>query len=185
VGIRSLKKDSRRAVFLDRDGVLNQAIVRNGKPYPPQHVAEVEILPGVHDSLIRLKEAGFLLLVTTNQPDVRTGQQTREVVEAIHSMLLSQLPLDDIFVCYHIDEDRCECRKPAPGMIEQAKERYHLHLPSCFMVGDRWRDVDAGHRAGCQSILVDYSYEERGPEREPEIRVTSLSKATDWILKQR
>jgi D-glycero-D-manno-heptose 1,7-bisphosphate phosphatase len=131
-----------------------------------------------------MKEEGFLLLVTTNQPDVRTGKQTREVVEAIHSKLRSELPLDDIFVCYHVDADRCHCRKPAPGMIAQAKERYDLHLPSCFMVGDRWRDVDAGHRAGCQSILVDYSYPERGPEREPAIRVASLSEAVDWILKQ-
>jgi D-glycero-D-manno-heptose 1,7-bisphosphate phosphatase len=179
-----LKSDVRRAVFLDRDGVLNQAVVRNGKPYPPQSVSDLEILPGVYDSLVRLKAAGFLLLVATNQPDVGTGIQTREAVEAIHSTLLSQLPLDEIFVCYHIDADRCRCRKPAPGMIEQARERYHLELPSCFMVGDRWRDVDAGHRAGCQSILVDYSYEERGPEREPAVRVNSLSQAADWILRQ-
>jgi D-glycero-D-manno-heptose 1,7-bisphosphate phosphatase len=184
VGIGSLNKESRRAVFLDRDGVLNQAILRNGKPYPPQYASEVEILPGVYDSLVRLKEQGFLLLVTTNQPDVRTGKQSREVVKAIHSKLRSELPLDDVFVCYHIDEDHCGCRKPAPGMIQQAKERYHLHLPSCFMVGDRWRDVDAGHRAGCQSILVDYGYEERGPEREPAVRVASLSEAAAWILGQ-
>jgi len=179
-----LNNHSRYAVFLDRDGVLNQAILRNGKPHPPQSLSDVEILPGVHDSLLRLKKAGFLLLVTTNQPDVRTGKQTKEVVEAIHSMLLSQLPLDDIFVCYHIDADQCRCRKPSPGMIEQARDRYNLHLPFCYMVGDRWRDVDAGHRAGCQSILIDYSYEERGPEREPAIRVASLSEAADWILNQ-
>ncbi len=184
MGIRSLKSDSARAVFLDRDGVLNQAIVRNGKPYPPQFASDVRILPGVHDSLVRLKQAGFLLLVTTNQPDVRTGKQTKEEVEAIHAKLLAQLPLNDIFVCYHIDSDSCECRKPSPGMIEQARERYDLHLPSCFMIGDRWRDVDAGHRAGCQSILVDYAYAERGPEREPEVRVRSLIEATDWILGQ-
>jgi D-glycero-D-manno-heptose 1,7-bisphosphate phosphatase len=173
-----------RAVFLDRDGVLNRAIVRDGKPYPPDSVSDLDVLPGVHRSLEDLKMAGFLLLVVTNQPDVGKGTQTRAVVEAIHCRLRAELPLDDIFVCYHVDSDNCDCRKPAPGLLEQAAERYGLYLPSCYLVGDRWRDVDAGHRAGCHSILLDYGYRERAPQREPSARVNSLREAADWILRQ-
>jgi len=172
-----------RAVFLDRDGVLNRATVRDGKPYPPDSVAELEILPGVQKALEDLKGAGFLLLVITNQPDVAKGKQSREGVEAIHSNLRDQLLLDDIFVCYHVDVDACNCRKPAPGMLEQGAAQYGLYLPDCYMVGDRWRDVDAGHRAGCRTILLDYGYSERAADNEPTARVASLKEAATWILR--
>jgi D-glycero-D-manno-heptose 1,7-bisphosphate phosphatase len=170
------------AVFLDRDGVLNRAVVRDGKPYPPGSANEIEIPPEVPGRLAELKRAGFLLLVVTNQPDVATGKQSRAVVEAIHARLKTQLPLDDVFVCYHQDEDSCECRKPAPGLLENAARIYGLDLSSCYMVGDRWRDVDAGHRAGCHTVFLDYGYRERGPESEPSARVRSLGEAVDWIL---
>jgi D-glycero-D-manno-heptose 1,7-bisphosphate phosphatase len=170
------------AVFLDRDGVLNRAVVRNGRPYPPTSADQMEILPGVPQALNELRRAGFLLLVVTNQPDVGSGKQSREAVEAIHAKLRAELPLDDIFVCYHVDADGCNCRKPAPGMLEQAAARYGLYLPGCYMVGDRWRDIDAGHRAGCRSILLDYGYDERAAEHEPAARVKSLIEAAGWIL---
>jgi D-glycero-D-manno-heptose 1,7-bisphosphate phosphatase len=173
-----------RAVFLDRDGVLNRATVRDGKPYPPDSVAALEILPGVHAALADLKRAGFLLLVVTNQPDVAKGTQSREAVDAIHRRLQAELPLDAVFVCYHQDSDGCDCRKPSPGLLQQAAVRYGLYLPLCHMVGDRWRDVDAGNRAGCQTILVDCGYRERAPETEPAARVGSLREAADWILRQ-
>ena len=173
-----------RAIFLDRDGVLNKAEVRNGKPYPPASASDLEILPDVLGSLTDLKRAGYLLLVATNQPDVGNGIQTREAVEAIHARLMNELPLDDIFVCYHADSDKCSCRKPTPGLLEQAVNRYGLSLAFCYMVGDRWRDVDAGHGAGCQTILIDYGYSERSPMKEPAARVTSLREAADWILRQ-
>jgi D-glycero-D-manno-heptose 1,7-bisphosphate phosphatase len=173
----------RRAVFLDRDGVLNRAIVREGKPYPPDSVAALEILPGVPEALADLKAAGFLLLVVTNQPDVAKGIQLRAEVEAIHRKLQSELPLDDIFVCYHQDSDHCNCRKPAPGLLEEAAARYALYLPCCFMVGDRWRDVDAGCRSGCQTILLDYGYRERASENQPAASLGSLREAADWILR--
>jgi D-glycero-D-manno-heptose 1,7-bisphosphate phosphatase len=181
MGIGSL--DSRgRAVFLDRDGVLNRAVVREGKPYPPDSVDALEILPGVPDALADLKTAGYLLLVITNQPDVAKGIQSRDAVESIHRRLRAELPLDDIFVCYHQDEDACLCRKPEPGLLHQAAARHALYLPFCFMVGDRWRDVDAGARAGCRTILLDYGYRERLPENQPAARVSSLREAADWIL---
>lgn len=181
MGIGALTRS--RAVFLDRDGVLNRAILRDGKPYPPQSLTDLEILPGVPDSLAALKEAGFLLLVVTNQPDVGRGACSRESVEAIHAKLKAALPLDDILVCFHIDSDRCDCRKPAPGLLRHAAAEYTLDLPFCYMIGDRWRDIDAGHGAGCRTILLDYGYRERQPEKEPDARVKSLREATDWILR--
>jgi D-glycero-D-manno-heptose 1,7-bisphosphate phosphatase len=142
----------------------------------------MQILPGVAEALQALKAAGFLLLVVTNQPDVAKGISSRAAVEAIHEELRSELPLDAIFACYHQDSDGCGCRKPAPGLLEEAAAAYELYLPSCFMVGDRWRDVDAGFRAGCRTILLDYGYRERPPENEPVARVGSLREAADWIL---
>jgi D-glycero-D-manno-heptose 1,7-bisphosphate phosphatase len=171
------------AVFLDRDGVLNRAFVRDGRPYPPACLAELEILPGVTSALADLKAAGFLLLAVTNQPDVGKGTQSRAVVEAMHARLRAELPLDDIFVCYHADSDGCTCRKPAPGLLYQAAAQYGLDLSSCYLVGDRWRDIDAARRAGCQAILIDYGYQEHGPEREPAARVHSLREAADEILR--
>jgi D-glycero-D-manno-heptose 1,7-bisphosphate phosphatase len=177
-----LRNSLRSAVFLDRDGVLNRAVIRGGKPYPPASLAELEMLPDVKEALADLKAAGFLLLVVTNQPDVGKGTQSREMVEAIHARLRAELPLDDIFVCYHVDADACSCRKPRPGLLEQAALQYGIDLASSYMVGDRWRDIDAGHRAGCTTIFLDYAYQERGPEREPAVRVQSLREAARWIL---
>ncbi|MEO7145005.1 MAG: HAD-IIIA family hydrolase, partial [Bryobacteraceae bacterium] len=109
-----------KAVFLDRDGVLNRAVLRDGKPYPPASVDELEILPDAAEALGRLKQAGFLLLVVTNQPDVARGAQTRAAVEAMHAALARALPIDGFFVCYHDDADGCDCRKPRPGLLLQA-----------------------------------------------------------------
>ena len=172
---------SRRAVFLDRDGVLNRVIVRTGRPYPPESLTEFEILPDAEDLLRRLKNLGFLLLVVTNQPDVGRGRQSRERIEQMHAVLKARLPLDAIFVCYHSNEDDCQCRKPKPGMLLQAAVAYELDLPSCFMIGDRWRDADAGRAAGCKVIFIDYGYQERQPAEAPDARVRSLSEAVSWI----
>ena len=179
---RAGSKQGRRAVFLDRDGVLNRAVVRDGRPFPPASAAAMEIPPEVPRSLADLKAAGFLLLVVTNQPDVAKGIQSREAVEAIHVRLRAELPIDDIFVCYHRDEDNCRCRKPLPGLLQDAARQYGLYLSLCYMVGDRWRDVDAGHNAGCHTALLDHGYRERPPDNEPDVRVSCLRDAADWIL---
>lgn len=170
-----------RAVFLDRDGVINRAFVRDGKPYPPSSPGELEILPGVPEALSLLSAAGFRLVVVTNQPDVARGEQSRETVEAIHTLLRNQLPIDDFRVCYHDDVDRCSCRKPLPGMLLQAAADLGLDLSASFLVGDRWRDVEAGRNAGCMTIFIDYGYSERKPEA-PDKIVSSLSEAADSIL---
>jgi len=171
-----------RAVFLDRDGVLNRAMVRDGKPYPPASLAELEIVEGAAAALARLKERGFLLIVVTNQPDVARGTQTLAAVQAIHHVMLRTLPLDEFLICPHDDRDGCQCRKPAPGLVIEAQRRYGIDLSRSFLVGDRWRDIDAGHAAGCRTVWLDRSYRERGPSAPPDARVASLRDAVDWIV---
>jgi len=172
-----------RAVFLDRDGVINRALVRDGKPYPPSTVAELEILPGVPEALQALRKAGYKLLVVTNQPDVARGRQSQQTLDELHQALLARLPIDDIFVCPHTDEDKCACRKPLAGMLFEAARKHNIDLSASFMVGDRWRDIEAGYNAGCRTILIDYGYSERAPDHVPDLRVASLREAADWIIR--
>src|SRR5947199_7566235 len=150
----------RRAVFLDRDGVLNRAIVVQNKPYPPANLAEFEVLPGAIEACAELRQAGFLLIVVTNQPDVARGTQRREVVEAINQTLLSNAPIDEIKVCYHDDGDQCTCRKPLPGLLMEAAKDWQIDLSSSFMIGDRWKDIESGRRAGCKTFFVDGNYDD-------------------------
>ncbi|MEW6055576.1 MAG: HAD family hydrolase [Bdellovibrionota bacterium] len=171
----------KQAVFLDRDGVLNKTLIREGKSYPPGSLSAFEYLPGVIEAVESLRRAGFLLIVVTNQPDVATGKQTRSVVEEIHKKVREELKVHDIKVCYHVDEDRCECRKPKPGMLLDAAKAWNIDLPHSFMVGDRWRDVEAGHAAGCRSIMVGRGY--AGEKKAfPDFEVTSLLEASRVIL---
>jgi D-glycero-D-manno-heptose 1,7-bisphosphate phosphatase len=178
VGVRALK-----AVFLDRDGVLNRATVRDGKPYPPADLDELEILPDVPAALALLKNAGFLLLVVTNQPDVARRTQQQPVVENIHKALQAALPIDDFFVCYHDDREACDCRKPKPGLLLQAAVRYGVELSDSFLIGDRWRDIEAGRAAGCYAIWIDRGYAERKPLA-PDATVRSCLEAALWITNQ-
>jgi D-glycero-D-manno-heptose 1,7-bisphosphate phosphatase len=169
-----------KAVFLDRDGVINRATVRDGKPYPPTSIADLEVLAGVPDALVKLRDAGFRLIVVTNQPDVARGTQTREAVEAMHARLTAELAVDEVVACYH-DGDACDCRKPKPGALVAAALRYGVELEQSFMVGDRWRDIEAGQRAGCRCLFVDHGYAEQQPVGSF-VRVPSLAAAADWIL---
>jgi D-glycero-D-manno-heptose 1,7-bisphosphate phosphatase len=171
----------RRAVFLDRDGVINRAVIRKGRPYPPATLEELKILPGVVDALARLHQAGYILIVVTNQPDVARGSQTREQVEKLHQALQAQLPLDDFRVCYHDDADACQCRKPKPGLLCDAASEWQIDLTRSIMIGDRWRDIEAGQNAGCQTVFIDYNYVERRPVSYDQC-VDSLAQAAEWIL---
>ncbi len=171
----------RPAVFLDRDGVVNRAVLREGRPYPPADASSLELLPGVRAACTALKDAGFLLLVVTNQPDVARGTQGLETVEAIHGTLRSLLPLDDIYVCPHDDADACDCRKPAPGLLVRAAAAWDVDLATSYMVGDRWRDVEAGQRAGCRTVFVDRGYAERRPDA-ADHTAEGLEEAAQWIL---
>jgi len=173
----------RRAVFLDRDGVINRALTRDGKPYPPTTLEEFEILPGVVEACVKLKQAGFLLIVTTNQPDVGRGTLAQSTVESFHEHMRRQIALDRVEVCYHPGKGAsdCDCRKPKPGMLLRAAEALAIDLKQSWMVGDRWRDIDAGHAAGCRTILIDYEYDE-ALRQAPDYRVKNLSEAADIIL---
>jgi D-glycero-D-manno-heptose 1,7-bisphosphate phosphatase len=175
---------ARRAVFLDRDGVVNESIVRDGKPFPPTSVRETIPVERAKESLERLKARGFLLIVVTNQPDVRRGTVRREEIEEIHGFLGQQLPLDHFFVCYHDDRDNCNCRKPRPGLLLEAARRHEVELQTSYLVGDRWRDIDAGAAAGCRTVLIDRRYNERSPTFVPNAVVSSLEEAVDWIMGQ-
>ena len=173
------------AVFFDRDGVLNHAVVREGKPYPPRDLSEFEIVDHAREDLLLLKEMGFVLVVVTNQPDIARGTQTQREVDAMNELLCRELPLDDVLVCPHDSMDECDSRKPSPGLLHSAAGRYGLDLQKSFLIGDRWRDIDAGHAAGCTTILIDYGYEERGPTKEPALRVRSLGEAVSFIASRK
>jgi D-glycero-D-manno-heptose 1,7-bisphosphate phosphatase len=171
------------AVFLDRDGVLNRGAAVEGRPVPPRGVGEFELLEGVAHSCAELKAAGLSLIVVTNQPDIARGTTPIEEVEELNSLLAAQLPLDDILMCPHDDADDCVCRKPRPGLLIEGARRHHIDLPASFMVGDRWRDIEAGRDVGCRTIFVDHGYAERQPAN-PDLTVDSLSEAVPWILER-
>ena len=149
-----------KAVFLDRDGVINQAVVREGKPYPPHSVNDLIIFPDVPRALKLLKSAHFLLIIATNQPDVSRGTQQKQVVETMHQKLIRELPIDDVKVCYDLETPESLCYKPKPGMLLEAASQYNIDLTSSYMVGDRWRDVGCGRAAGCFTIFIDRGYAE-------------------------
>ena len=179
---------TRPAVFLDRDGVLNRPVIRDGLPFPPATLDEFEIYPGVTAGCAQLKEAGFFLVVVTNQPDVGRGTQSREMVEAMHRKLREAVPaLDAIEICYHAGASHgepCDCRKPKPGMLVHAAASYAIDLRRSFFIGDRWRDVDCAHAAGCRALFIDHGYSERLRD-EPEFTATTFGEAVAFILQNR
>ena len=179
------KAETHRAVFLDRDGVVNRALTRDGKPYPPASLNEFEILPGVPEACAKLKAAGFFLVIATNQPDVGRGTLKQEIVEDIHAFMCRQLPIDRVEVCYHAGQGRsdCDCRKPKSGMLLRAARELGVDLARSWMVGDRWRDIDCGHAAGCRTILIDYGYDE-ALRQAPDFRAQSLPEAANLILSE-
>lgn len=173
-----------RAVFLDRDGVLNEVVLRNGRSCPPASLAELRLTACVEECLEDLKRHGYLLIVVTNQPDVARGAQTKAAVEEMNAFLAGRLPIDDIYVCYHDDRDNCGCRKPAPGLLLEAASKYAIDLEGSFLIGDRWRDVEAGMRARCRTLLLDTGHAEKRPETRPTFESNSLRSAVDWIIAQ-
>ena len=173
-----------RAVFLDRDGVLNRALLREGRPHAPGSLDELEILEGVPQALAQLRAAGFLNVVVTNQPDVGAGRMPRGAVEEIHRHLLETFPIDAVRACFHTDADACACRKPKPGMLLDAAREMEIDLARSFLVGDRWRDVGAAQAAGCRAYFVDLGYAEKRPEK-PYVAVKSLPEAVAKILRFR
>jgi D-glycero-D-manno-heptose 1,7-bisphosphate phosphatase len=174
---------TRRAVFLDRDGVINRVVLRDGRPHPPSDLGALRILPGVREACRSLREAGFLLILITNQPDIARGQADSKQVSSIHEHLRCYLRLDGVKVCPHDDSADCACRKPKPGLLLEAARDWDIDLAASYFVGDRWRDVEASQRAGCRALFIDYNYRERRPEA-PFTTVRSLRDAAAWILEE-
>jgi transaldolase len=177
VGIGALK----RAVFLDRDGVVNDAVVRNGLPYPPAP-SEMRVASDAPQGLRALRDAGFALFVVTNQPDVARGTRTLADVDAIHARLAAQLPLDGFYTCAHDDRDACDCRKPLPGLLLRAAREHGVDVRRSYLIGDRWKDIAAGRAAGATTVFIDYGYREARPDPPADATVSSLGGAVRWIL---
>ena len=168
-----------RAAFLDRDGVLNRAIVRDGRPYAPHNLDDFIILPEAPAAVRRLKAAGYLVIVATNQKDVGAGLMSRDMLDAMHARLSEAVPVDDILVCTCIDE--CPCYKPNPGMLLDAARDWSIDLSASVMIGDRWRDIGAGRNAGCRTIFIDRGYAEALRDT-PDMVATDLADAVDKLL---
>lgn len=153
-----------KAVILDRDGVINEAFLQNGNPIPPRSLDELRIILGVSEAIHLLKSHGFIVLCLTNQPDVSRGTMTREGVEEINKHLAEELQIQEIFVCFHDDSDGCECRKPKPGGIEYFLAKYNLARSYTYMIGDRWKDIEAGRAAGVNTVYIARDYAEKAPK---------------------
>ena len=167
----------KKAVFLDRDGVLNRSILVDGVPNPPISISDVQILDGAIEAIQILKDHNFVPVVVTNQPDVARGITTQSKAEAINAFIGTTLKIEHFYTCFHDDSDLCGCRKPATGLIIRAAQELELDIQRSYLVGDRWRDISAGNAAGCQTFFIDYSYAERAPEM-PFTAVSSLLEAT-------
>jgi D-glycero-D-manno-heptose 1,7-bisphosphate phosphatase len=175
----------KRAVFLDRDGVISRPLVRGGLPFAPTELADFEILPEAAEACHRLKSAGFLLIVVTNQPEVGRGTMQQETVEAMHAKMCAKLPIDRVETCYHPGHgvSQCDCRKPKTGLLLTAARELSIDLARSWMVGDRWRDIDCGFAAGCRTIFVDRAYAEN-LKHAPDFRVKDLAEAATIILSE-
>jgi D-glycero-D-manno-heptose 1,7-bisphosphate phosphatase len=180
-GTRNAEKA--RAIFLDRDGVLSRSLVRNGLPFAPTTLDDFEILPEVPEACHRLKNAGFLLIVVTNQPEVGRGAMKQETVEAMHAKMRRELPIDRVDVCYHPGHglSHCDCRKPKTGLLVAAARELNIDLTQSWMVGDRWRDIDCGFAAGCRTVFIDRGYVET-LKQTPDYRAQDLAEAAKIIL---
>lgn len=175
---------ARHAVFLDRDGTLIESDVINGHPVPYHDSDDVRVLDGVLEGCARLKAAGYSLVMVTNQPDIARGTVSGIVIDTINTHIVDELGLDLALTCAHDDADNCDCRKPKPGLLQRGAKTLGIDLDdSSFMVGDRWRDVDAGHNAGVTTVLIDRGYDER-LRAQPDHVTTTFSAAVEWILQQ-
>ena len=176
-----MSTDVRPATFLDRDGVLNRAELREGKPHAPRRLEDFRLLPGTGAAVRALRDAGFLVVVVTNQPDIGNGHVDGKVVEAMHARLRRRLPVDAIEMCPHRQTDGCPCRKPQPGMLLAAARRLGIDLRRSYMVGDDPKDIQAGRSAGCYTVFIDRGYRETKAV-EADAIVRSLPAAVRRIL---
>jgi D-glycero-D-manno-heptose 1,7-bisphosphate phosphatase len=178
MGVGTLK----RAVFFDRDGVLNEAVVRGGIPHPPATVADLHVAAGAADVVRAVRDAGWLAIVITNQPDVARRATTLERVDAINAEIVERLGVDAIYTCPHDDIDGCGCRKPKPGLLLRAARDHGIDLAASYLIGDRAKDVDCGRAAGCSTIFLDHGYAETHRDPGAHFTVKTLAEALPVIL---
>ena len=172
--IRSLDK---KGVFLDRDGVINRAILVNGLPKSPKSVGEIEILDGVVEAVKAIKTLKLIPVVITNQPDVARNITSQNQANQINYQIGLATGIEHFYTCFHDDNDKCNCRKPAPGLIYQAVNDLSLDIQKSYLVGDRWKDISAGQAAGCKTFFIDYGY----PDKKPEGNFTRVKSLTDVV----
>ncbi len=174
-------KPKNRVVFLDRDGVINRVILRDGRPYSPRTIEEFVFNDGIQEAVRRLKEAGFKTIVVSNQPDLARGEIAQDVLDTMTRKVRSEIPVDDIYICPHDDVHQCSCRKPKPGMLIEAAMKWNIDLSASFFIGDTWKDRDAGRAAGCKTILLDAPYNQ---DVDPDFRIRAISECIDIICKR-
>jgi D-glycero-D-manno-heptose 1,7-bisphosphate phosphatase len=156
-------KKRERALFLDRDGVVIKTLVINGKPVANHDLENLEYVPGIFDLVSFARDRNLVPILITNQPDVARGIVEKDLVDEMNSRIVTETGIEKVFMCCHDDTDRCDCRKPLPGLFYQARLLMNLDLENSFMVGDRWRDVQAAQKAGIEPIYLEGDYQEIAP----------------------
>lgn len=172
----------KQAIFLDRDGVINSTIIKEGKPFSPRKFEDFKLIDGIKDILERFRARGLLNIIVTNQPDIARGLMKKEELQKMHNLIMEKLPVDDIFICPHDDADNCNCRKPKPGMLLEAAKKWDIDLSESFMIGDSWKDIEAGRNAGCTTLLIDSPYNK---QIDSDLRANELSAVAEMILNSR
>lgn len=171
----------KRAMFLDRDGVINEVLFHGSeKPIAPWKLEEFKLIQGMKKPLEELCQMGYHLFVVSNQPDITKGYVDTSTVEKMNKIILESLPIHDIMICPHDDHCNCNCRKPKPGMLLDLSKKWKIDLKKSFLIGDNWRDIEAGKAAGCINILLDKPYNK---SVEANYRVKNLNSVVKLIKK--
>lgn len=144
----------KRAVFIERDGILNEVQAGPNHPISPMTMEEFRVNEKAKIPIKKLKDAGFVLIVTTNQPGISRGYQSRRDLDYMHDHLRRNFPVDDILVCAHEESDECPCRKPRPGLLIESAFKWQINLDQSYVISDKWQDAEAARTAGCTSLLL-------------------------------
>lgn len=156
--------EKNKAFFFDRDGILNKSILKKNKPYSPRNLRELILNFELVEFIKKLKKKNFKIIVITNQPDIKSGKLSKYTLRIINLIIKKKFYIDDFFICIHGRNENCHCRKPKPGLIIKASKKWNINLKESFFVGDRLKDMRAGEIVGCNTIFIDYDYDETKPK---------------------